>query len=334
MKKHIYSSLMQGISIIVPFLMVASILMISHQFFVSKGIDLPVLSSFLSISQMIYMLIIPILSAVIAYAISDKPAILPGFISGVYIAQYDMGLITAIMLGFISGYLVYVLKDIFKHFHSSLNTLKSMMIIPLLSSIIMIMVAVIFSLFMPFIENEVLLILMPNRMHMIIILAVLSSMLMAYDMGGPINKIVYLFGLISISKGDETMLMASIMVGGMIPPLGIALYGQLFKHRIPDEFHKSVKLNWVYGISFITEGAIPLSHYQKKAVMPSILLGSATGGLVIALFGVKLSLPHGGLFILPFVSQIVGFLLSIIIGMIISTICLFILWKKDDKKSV
>jgi fructose PTS system EIIBC or EIIC component len=158
-----------------------------------------------------------------------------------------------------------------------------------------------------------------------ILFGLIFGMMMAIDMGGPINKIAFFIGIVSISQGRSTMIMASIMASGMVPPLSIALLTLINKRKFNYEQIRLAKKNWVMGLSFMTEGAIPFAAANPKKVMPAIIIGSALAGALIPLFGTTLSAPHGGILVLFLMTNWWGFLISLAAGTIIAALLLLIL---------
>lgn len=327
MKNKVYPHLMKGVSEVVPFLILAGFLIGISELLSVFTPSSELLTEILILGQTIYHYSIPLFAAFIALSIADKPAFVPGFIGGILVIYYDEGMVFALLMGFIVGGLVLGFKYVFKSFPKSLNTIKSLILIPLLTTLFTYLIFKLLFLFLPYATNEINFILSTSDGYLIFIIAGLSAFFMAYDMGGPINKIVFLLGIISISYGEKSILMASIMAGGMTPPLGIAIFGLLFKNRFNDDLKLKSKTNFIYGLSFITEGAIPFAAYNKKAVMPSILVGSLFAGLIISFFKTKSAIPHGGIIAAPFMENPLGFLVAILGGSMMTVIMLSFLWK-------
>jgi len=329
MKHPSYQHFMQGVTYLVPFLMAAGLLMGMTGFIQSLGeFEHPILKDIDLIVPLLYQYMIPVIAAFIAYSIADKPGFVIGFIGGLFAVIYDSGIISAILLGFLGGYLTHLCKLMLKKTPKSFNSLKSMVFIPLIALIIFIPLAYLSHLFLPLLSNQIQMILSIDQGYLLFIICGLSAMFMAYDMGGPVNKIMYMLALISIARGEPTQLMAAVMVGGMVPPLGIYWFGLLFSKKMNEEDLKLSKNNLILGLSFVTEGAIYFANKDKKAVMPAILIGSLVSGLLIAGFQVKLSLPHGGIFATLFIQQWWGFLLALLLGTFITSLLLLIRWKK------
>jgi PTS system fructose-specific IIC component len=329
MKDKLFPHLMKGVSEVVPFLIVAGIFIGINELLLVLSISNPFFNQLLPIGQAVYHYMIPLIAAFIAYSIGDKGAFVPGFLGGVFVVFNDEGMVFAIIIGMYAGASVLKLKHLFRKLPHPLNTIKSMVLIPFFASIITLLIAHLFILFMPYITKEINSILTVSEGYLIFVIAGLSALFMAYDMGGKINKIMFLLAIISISYGEKTILMAAVMAGGMTPPLGIALFRLIFKNRLNDDLKVQANKNFIYGLSFITEGAIPFALENKKAVMPSILLGSTLAGFLIALFQTKSSIPHGGILVVPFMQNWWGFLIAIFSGSLLTMILLSFLWKKN-----
>jgi fructose PTS system EIIBC or EIIC component len=331
MKDKLFPHVMKGVSEIVPFLIVAGLFIGINELLFILSISNPFFNQLLPIGQSIYHYMIPLFAAFIAFSIGDKVAFVPGFLGGVFVVFNEEGLIFAILIGLCAGYIVLGLKYALRKLPTSLHSIKSLILIPFIASIFIVLIAQFLFLFMPYITQLINSILTTSEGYLIFIIASLSALFMAYDMGGKVNKIMFLLAIISISYGEKTILMAAVMAGGMTPPLGIALFHFIFKNRFNDELKIQANKNFIYGLSFITEGAIPFALSNKKAVMPSIILGSMLAGFLIALFQTKSSIPHGGILVVPWMQNWWGFLIAIVAGSFLTMILLSFLWKKNNK---
>ncbi|PKK93375.1 MAG: hypothetical protein CVV61_04975 [Tenericutes bacterium HGW-Tenericutes-6] len=334
----IYRRLMHGISFMIPFVVTGGILMSISHLILGSSIDIflnpnTTLSSWiLDIGTLAFSFMLPILAGYISFAISDRPGLVPGFMAGAIAYTGGSGFIGAILGGFIAGYMTEILKKGFQFLPKSMQGLKPMLFFPLFGTILtaLLMLPVTF-LFEP--TTMTLRAFLKNIEGIpLILLCILLASLMAIDMGGPINKAAYIIGLASMTSGESSKLMAAIMVGGMIPPLGIALTTTLFKNRFTKIELKQGKSNYLMGLSFITEGAMPFALKKPKVVIPSLMLGSALSGAIIGLFKTASPTPHGGIFVVPLMTNWYGFIIALISGVILSTLLLSFLLKETQRE--
>jgi len=276
-----------------------------------------------------FLLFVPVLSAYIAYSIADRPGLAPGMIGGLLAGFANTGFLGGLFSGFLAGYVVYWLARGIR-LPRNLAGLMPTLILPLLGTAIT-------GLLMIFVVGTPVRLLNQALINGLqglqganaVILGVILGAMMAFDMGGPVNKAAYAFatGLL-LSQHPLTLPMAAVMAAGMTPPLGIALATTLFKDRfLPDELNAG-KAAWVLGASFITEGVIPFAAEDPFRVIPSAMVGSAITGALSMLFGCGLRVPHGGIwvmFIPGVVSNLPLYLLSIVIGTFVTAGMLFIL---------
>ncbi|MBO1002741.1 PTS fructose transporter subunit IIABC [Pseudogracilibacillus auburnensis] len=274
-------------------------------------------------------LMIPVLAGFIAMSIADRPGLAPGMVGGFMAAQSDAGFIGGMIAGFLAGYIVVFLKSLLKNMPQSLEGIKTILIYPVLSIFFtgMIMFFIVqkpVGMFNTALSGW----LSGMGTSNAIILGVILGGMMAVDMGGPINKAAYTFGIAMIADGILTP-HAAIMAGGMVPPLGIALATTLFKRKFTKQERDAGKTNYIMGASFITEGAIPFAAADPARVIPSIIVGSAVAGGLSMLFNIGLPAPHGGIFVIPIIEgNPFLYLLAIIIGTVITAIMLGLLKKK------
>lgn len=277
-------------------------------------------------------LMIPVLAGFIAMSIADRPGLAPGMVGGFMAAQGDSGFIGGIVAGFLAGYLVVLLKKALQKLPASLEGIKTILLYPVLSIFLtgMIMFFVVekpVGLFNTALSGW----LSGMGTSNAVVLGVILGGMMAIDMGGPINKAAYTFGIAMIADGILTP-HAAIMAGGMVPPLGIALATTFFAKKFTKEEREAGKTNYIMGASFITEGAIPFAAADPGRVIPSIVVGSAVAGGLSMLFGIGLPAPHGGVFVIPIINgNPFLYLLAILIGSII-TAALLGLFKKNIAK--
>ncbi|MBV9231084.1 MAG: PTS fructose-like transporter subunit IIB [Chloroflexi bacterium] len=345
-----YKHLMTGVSYMIPFVVAGGILIAlafavggyriafydtSNITVLTTGFAANPLQSigaalFVTGAKAAFLLFVPVLAGFIAYSIADRPGIAPGMIGGVLAGITGSGFLGGIIAGFAAGYLVAWLKRAIR-LPSTFAGLMPVLILPVLSSLII-------GLFMLYIVgtpvawlNQALI----NGLKGLqganaAILGLIIGLMMAFDMGGPVNKAAYAFstGLLLDPHNPIFVPMAAAMAAGMTPPLGLALATVLFKSRFTHDEREAGKAAWVLGASFITEGAIPFAAEDPFRVIPSIMIGSAVAGALSALFGIGLHVPHGGiwvLFIPGVISNLPLYILSIVVGTIVTTGALFIL---------
>lgn len=347
--RKIYKHLMNGVSNMLPFT-VAGGIFIALAFLIDSlggapqdanfGTHLAAAAWFKTIGGYAFNFMIPILAGYIGKSIADRPGLLVGMAGGAMAVagatfaspggDVPSGFLGALLAGFIGGYLMLFLEKICDRLPKALNGIKPVLIYPLggLAIVAVMMCAVnpIMGLL-----NEGLANFLTNMgsTSKILLGCVLGGM-MSIDMGGPFNKAAYVFGTASIASGNFDI-MAAVMVGGMVPPLAIALATTFFKNKFNEEERKNGPVNYIMGLSFITEGAIPYAAADPLRVIPSCMVGAATaGGLSMAL-GCTLRAPHGGIFVFPVVGNALQYVLALVIGSLIGMIMLGLLKKKVVK---
>ena len=276
-----------------------------------------------------FALMVPILSGFIAYSIADRPGIAPGMIGGMLASSIGAGFLGGIVSGFIAGYFVAWFSGILK-LPRGLEGLKPILILPLVGSAVT-------GLLMIYVVGTPVKIALDALTTWLsgmqetsaLVLGLILGAMMAFDMGGPINKSAYAFSVGLIDAGLYAP-MAAVMAAGMTPPLGLALATVLFKDRFTAEEREAGKAAWVLGASFITEGAIPFAAKDPFRVIPSIMVGSAVAGGLSMFFGCTLQVPHGGIFVLPIpnaVGNLPMYVVAILVGTVVTTAMLFLLKK-------
>ncbi|MEK5238727.1 fructose-specific PTS transporter subunit EIIC [Paenibacillus sp. FSL L8-0470] len=332
----IYKDLMNGISHMLPFVVGGGILLaISFLFEQVAGVDNP----FVKLLQTIgggdgaFHFLIPILAGFIALSIGDRPALMPGMVGGYMALNSNAGFLGGLAAGFLAGYVVILLRKVFAGLPKTLDGLKPILLYPVFS--LLITGGVMFYLFDPVFSwiNEGLIdgLNSLGTSNMIILGIILGGM-MAIDMGGPFNKAAYTFaiGVFTSSGNTNGLMMAAVMAGGMVPPLAIALATTFFKNKFTETERKSGVTNYVLGLSFITEGAIPFAAADPLRVLTSCIIGSAVAGGLTQLWNINVPAPHGGIFVAALSSNALLFILAVLIGAVISGLTLG-LWKKPIK---
>ena len=340
---QIYKHLMNGVSHMLPFVVGGGILIALAFLIDGFSVDLnslpmdqrsnfgtitPVAAMFKSIGGAAFGFMLPILAGFIAMSIADRPGLAVGFVGGAIAANGTSGFLGALVAGFLAGYIVLLLKKICSKMPESLEGMKPMLIYPVLGIFItgVIMTYVVeppIGALNTLINNGL------NGLNgaSAILLGALLGGMMSVDMGGPVNKAAYVFGTASIAAGNYNI-MAAVMVGGMVPPIAIAIATLVFKNKFTAEERKAGPTNFVMGLSFITEGAIPFAASDPLHVLPSCMVGSAVAGALSMAFNCTLMAPHGGIFVFPVVGNAMMYLVALVVGTLISAVLLGVLKKK------
>ena len=340
---QIYKHLMNGVSHMLPFVVGGGILIAIAFLIDGFCVDINSLPAdqrsnfgtiteaaalFKGIGGIAFRFMLPILSGFIAMSIADRPGLAVGFVGGAIAANGTSGFLGALVAGFLAGYTVLLLKKILDKLPESLDGMKPVLLYPLLAIFIV-------GVIMQFVVeppigalnvaiNEGLKGL--NGSSAVLLGALLGGM-MSVDMGGPVNKAAYVFGTASIAAGNYNI-MAAVMIGGMVPPIAIALATLFFKNKFTAEQRKAGPTNFIMGLSFITEGAIPFAASDPLRVIPACVVGSAVAGALSMAFGCTLMAPHGGIFVVPTIGNPVMYLIALLVGSVISCVLLGLLKKK------
>lgn len=340
---QIYKHLMNGVSHMLPFVVGGGILIAIAFLIDGFSVDLNSLpadqrANFGTITQAAAMFkgiggtafgfMLPILAGFIAMSIADRPGLAVGFVGGSIAANVTSGFLGALVAGFVAGYIVLLLKKIFSKLPESLDGMKPVLLYPLLG-IFLVGVIMQFVVEPPIgalntaINNGL------NGLNgaSAVVLGVLLGGMMSVDMGGPVNKAAYVFGTASIAAGNYNI-MAAVMIGGMVPPIAIALATIFFKNKFTAEERKAGPTNFIMGLSFITEGAIPFAASDPLHVLPACVVGSAVAGGLSMAFGCTLMAPHGGIFVVPTIGNPLMYLVALVIGSFIACGLLGLLKKK------
>ena len=336
---QLYKHLMNGVSHMLPFVVGGGILIALA--FLIDGLSYDInalsaaeranfgcltpLSSLLKgqIGGLAFSFMLPVLAGFIAMSIADRPGLAVGIVGGAIAANGTSGFLGALAAGFIAGYLVELIKKVSdKVIPASLDGIKPVLIYPLLGilGIGLIMIYAIEPV-VGAINTGLNSFLSSLSGANVILLGMLVAGMMAVDMGGPFNKAAYVFGVASIASGNYNI-MAAVMIGGMVPPCAIALSTLLFKDKFTESERKSGPTNFIMGLAFITEGAIPFAAADPLHVIPSCVIGSAVSGGLSMLFNCTLMAPHGGIFVFPVVGNPVLYLVSLIVGTVAAAIIL------------
>lgn len=340
---QIYKHLMNGVSHMLPFVVGGGILIAIAFLIDGFSVDLNSLPAdqrgnfgtitqaaalFKGIGGTAFGFMLPILAGFIAMSIADRPGLAVGFVGGSIAANGTSGFLGALVAGFVAGYIVLLLKKIFSKLPESLDGMKPVLLYPLLGIFIV-------GVIMQFVVEPPIGALntaINNGLNGLngasaVVLGVLLGGMMAVDMGGPVNKAAYVFGTASIAAGNYNI-MAAVMIGGMVPPLAIALATIFFKNKFTAEERKAGPTNFIMGLSFITEGAIPFAASDPLHVLPACVVGSAVAGGLSMAFGCTLMAPHGGIFVVPTIGNPLMYLVALVIGAFIACGLLGLLKKK------
>ena len=338
-----YTALMNGVSHMLPFVVGGGILIAIAFLIDGLSIDIntldeaarssfgtitPVAATFKTIGGVAFNLMLPVLAGFIAMAIGDRPALAVGFVGGMIAYNGTSGFLGALVAGFLGGYLVVLLKKMCSKLPTALEKIAPVLIYPVIGILIM-------GLAMNFVVEPIMggintalnsgLAAMGGTSK--VLLGFILAGMMAIDMGGPFNKAAYVFGTAAIAAGNYDI-MAAVMIGGMTPPIAIALATILFKNKFTPAERESGPTNFVMGLAFITEGAIPYAASDPARVIPSCMIGSAVAGAISCAFGCTLMAPHGGIFVFPVVGNALMYVVALVVGSLVSCFLLGILKKK------
>lgn len=353
--RKIYKHLMNGVSHMLPFVVGGGVL-IALGFLIDTiagnadvggtfGFTNSVAATVFWIGKAAFAFMLPVLSGYIAQSIADRPGLLPGFVGGVFAASgYTFnslienqnlvgdgsavsGFLGALLAGFVAGIIVNLLKKAFSWLPKSMDGIKPVFIYPLLGTLLIGLFMLVVNPVMGVINGAVASGLSSLGNTSKLLLSIVLAGMMAIDMGGPFNKAAYVFGTAAIADGN-TWIMAAVMIGGMVPPIAIALATTFFKDRWTKEELKSGPVNYLMGLCFITEGAIPYAASDPLRVIPSCIVGSAVAGAVTALFGCACPAPHGGIFTFVVVENPLGYVIALVAGSVAGALMLSLLKKK------
>ena len=340
---RIYMQLMNGVSHMLPFVVGGGILIAIAFLIDGQSVDINLLSPaeranfgtitpaaafFKGIGGVAFGLMLPVLAGFIAEAIADRPGLALGFVGGMIAANGKSGFLGALAAGFIAGYVILLLKKICDKLPESLEKLAPVLFYPVFGILIM-------GAGMNFVVEPVMgaintalnsgLASMSGTSK--VLLGFILGAMMSVDMGGPFNKAAYVFGTASIAAGNYDI-MAAVMIGGMVPPCAIALATILFKDKFTKEERQSGPVNFIMGLAFITEGAIPYAASDPLHVLPACIIGAGVSGALSEVFNCTLMAPHGGIFVFPVVGNALMYLVALVIGTAVATVLLGLFKKK------
>ena len=340
---QIYMQLMNGVSHMLPFVVGGGIL-IALAFLIdglcvdmtsltaearqSFGSITPVAATLKSIGNLAFGFMLPVLAGFIAMSIADRPGLAVGFVGGAIAANGKSGFLGALVAGFLAGYLILLLKKLFEKLPEALEKIAPVLLYPVFGILIV-------GLVMTFVVeppigalNTALNTALTNMSGSSkVLLGIIVAGMMAVDMGGPFNKAAYVFGTASIAAGNYGI-MAAVMIGGMVPPCAIALASLLFKDKFTKTERESAPTNFIMGLAFITEGAIPFAASDPLHVIPACVIGSGLAGALSMAFNCTLMAPHGGVFVFPVVGNPLMYLAALAVGTVVGALMLGVLKKK------
>jgi PTS system fructose-specific IIC component len=340
---QIYTQLMNGVSHMLPFVVGGGIL-IALAFLIDGlcvdmnalapadranfGTITPVAAMLKNIGGIAFGFMLPVLAGFIAMAIGDRPALAVGFVGGMMAANGNSGFLGALVAGFAAGYIIKGLICICEKLPEALEKIAPVLLYPLFGILIIgLLMNFVIEPVMGAINGAMNSGLMSMSGSSKIILGMILGGMMAIDMGGPFNKAAYVFGTAAIAAGNYDI-MAAVMIGGMVPPCAIALATLLFKDKFTKEERNAGPTNFIMGLAFITEGAIPFAAADPIHVLPACIIGSAAAGALSMAFQCTLMAPHGGIFVFPVVGNPLMYLLALVVGTVVSAILLGVLKKK------
>ena len=330
---QIYMQLMNGVSHMLPFVVGGGIL-IALAFLIdglcvdmtsltaearqSFGSITPVAATLKSIGNLAFGFMLPVLAGFIAMSIADRPGLAVGFVGGAIAANGKSGFLGALVAGFLAGYLILLLKKLFGKLPEALEKIAPVLLYPVFGILIV-------GLVMTFVVeppigalNTALNTALTNMSGSSkVLLGIIVAGMMAVDMGGPFNKAAYVFGTASIASGQFDI-MASVMIGGMVPPIAIALATTFFKNRFTKSEQQTSITNYIMGLSFITEGAIPFAASDPLRIIPPCIVGSAIAGALSMMFGCGSRAPHGGIFVIGIIDNPLMFLIALVVGAVVA----------------
>lgn len=339
----IYTQLMNGVSHMLPFVVGGGILIAIAFLIDGLNVDInalpadqrsnfgtitPIAAMFKNIGGVAFGLMLPVLAGFIGMAIGDRPALALGFVGGMLAANGKSGFLGALAAGFLAGYLILGLRKICDKLPDAIENLAPVLIYPVVGILIM-------GLAMNFVVEPIMGGINTGLNNFLsgmgdssrVVLGLILGGMMAIDMGGPFNKAAYVFGTAAIAAGNYDI-MAAVMIGGMTPPCAIALATLLFKNKFTKEERDAGPTNFIMGLAFITEGAIPFAASDPLHVLPSCIIGSALAGALSMAFHCTLMAPHGGIFVFPVVGNAVMYLVALVAGTVVSALLLGVLKKK------
>ncbi|MCR4842671.1 MAG: fructose-specific PTS transporter subunit EIIC [Eubacterium sp.] len=348
--RKVYKHLMNGVSHMLPFVIGGGIL-IAIAFLLDDytidpanfGTNTPVAAWFKTVGGVAFNFMLPILAGFIAMSIADRPGLAVGFVGGALAASgatfaspgegVPSAFLGALVAGFAAGYIVLGLRKLCDNLPDALEGIKPVLIYPLCGILIIALLMCLINPIVGALNAWIYAVLTNMSAGSIVVLGALLGAMMATDMGGPLNKAAYVFGTASLAQQNEMgwMIMAAVMIGGMVPPIAIALATIIFKNKFTPAERKSGPVNFIMGFCFITEGAIPFAAADPLRVIPSLMVGSGVAGALSMAFKCTLMAPHGGIFVFPVVGNVAFYVLALLIGSAVGCLMLGLLKKRVEE---
>lgn len=326
LRTRLYKQLMNGFTYIIPLVVIGGVFLTLYERY-----DI---STFFDIGSTALFLVIPIISAFIAYAISDKPGFILGLIGGGLLATGQSGFLGAVFMGFFSGYLVLLLHVIFKKFPISIKGLMPVFIYPIIGSFFVLGIYFGIEAIFPAINGFILDVFTYTGDIGVVLLLMVLSIMMVYDLGGPVNKIAYMIAIITILNGQPTMFMTQVMIAGMIPPLSIFIASIIYKKAFKEEELNLARKNIWMGLAFISEGALFFLRKDKELGV-AFILGGLLSSISVYILQVESSIAHGGILSVFFINRWIEFIIILLISSLVSAwfVLLILKMKKSEKFS-
>ena len=346
--RTIYKHLMNGVSHMLPFVIGGGILIALAFLFDNYEIDpsnfgknTPLAAYLKTIGEQAFGMMLPVLAGYIAMSIADRPGLAAGFVGGLIAkmgctfanpagGDVNAGFLGALFAGFVGGYLILALKRLFSKLPKSLEGIKPVLLYPVIGILLTAVITTFINPYMGMINDALTGFLNGMGGTSRVLLGMIVAGMMSVDMGGPVNKAAYVFGTAQLAEGNFEV-MAAVMAGGMVPPLAIALCSTFFKKKFTQKERQSGLVNYIMGLSFISEGAIPFAAQDPLRVIPSCIVGSALAGGLSMFLGCTLRAPHGGIFVLPTIGNPLGYLAAVLIGSAVGCIILAALKKNVEE---
>jgi PTS system fructose-specific IIC component len=322
----LYKQLMNGFTYIIPLVVIGGVFLTLYERF-DRAI-------FFTLGSTALFLVYPIISAFIAYAISDKPGFILGLLGGALLTSSDSGFLGAVVMGFISGYIIMFLHVLFKKFPVGIKGLIPVFLYPVIGSLLVIFVYLGIDAVFPALNGFIIDVFEFTGDIGIVLLLMVLSIMMAYDLGGPVNKVAYIAAIATILSGTTSLYMTQVMIAGMIPPLSIFIASLFYKRAFEEESLSLARKNIWMGLAFISEGAISFVKKDKKLII-AFILGGLLSSVFVYIFQVESRIAHGGILSVFFINKWIEFLVILMISSLVSAwfVLLILKMKKNVKIS-
>ena len=314
----LYKQLMNGFTYIIPLVVISGVFLTLNERF-DKEI-------FFTIGSTALFLVSPIISAFIAHAISDKPGFILGLLGGALLTFSDSGFLGAVFMGFISGYIIILLHILFKKFPVGIKGIIPVFLYPVIGSFLVIFVYLGIDTVFPPLNGFILDVFAFMGDIGIVLLLMILSIMMAYDLGGPVNKIAYIVGITTILSGTPSLYMAQVMIAGMIPPLSIFIASIFYKKAFEEESLSLARKNIWMGLAFISEGALSFVKKDRELII-AFILGGLLSSVLVFIFQVESRIAHGGILSVFFMNQWIEFIVILLVSSLVSAWFVLLIFK-------